>query len=130
MDDNGAVAEEATRAGSSRDVELQESVAQIHTLVRGITHMPQGNRRGSLRGLEGTGGDFAMFAREITDLACLGLGRVTRRLLAALVGVQVSEGASAVAVSRDGLVVNVVYCHRNNSLALLTNPKSAVREGW
>ena len=51
-----------------------------------------------------------MLASEITDLARLGLGRIAGRLLAALGGVQVSEGAGAVAVSGNRGVVDVVDC--------------------
>lgn len=52
-----------------------------------------------------------MFARKVTNLACLGLGRVTRRDLAAYVGVQVGERAGAVAIGRDGLIMDVVDCY-------------------
>lgn len=52
-----------------------------------------------------------MFTGKVADLACLGLGRITRRNLAAHVGVQVGEGAGAVAVGRHGLVMDVVDCY-------------------
>lgn len=65
----------------------------------------------SLRGLEGRRCNFAMFTRKVADLACLGLGRITRRNLAAHVGVQVAEGGGAVAISRYGLIMNVVNCY-------------------
>ncbi len=52
-----------------------------------------------------------MFTGKVADLACLGLGRITRRNLAAHVGVQVGEGAGAVAVGRYGLVMDVVDCY-------------------
>ncbi len=51
-----------------------------------------------------------MLAREITNLACLRLGRIAGRLLAALGGVQVSEGAGAVAVGGNRGVMDVVDC--------------------
>lgn len=52
-----------------------------------------------------------MFTRKVADLACLGLGRITRRNLAAHEGVQVGESAGTVAVSRYGLVMDVVDCY-------------------
>ena len=58
-----------------------------------------------------------MLAREITDLAGLRLSRVARRLFAALVWVQVSEGTRAVAVGGDRRVVDVVDCSGNVSPA-------------
>lgn len=49
-----------------------------------------------------------MLSRQVADLASLWRSLVANRGLAALVGVQVGEGAVAVAVSGDGLVVDVV----------------------
>ena len=64
--------------------------------------------------MEGRRGDVAVFACKITDLACLGLGGVARGFFAALVGVQVGEGAGAVAVGGNGGVVDVVDWQRKN----------------
>lgn len=53
--------------------------------------------------------DVAMLAAQITGLACLRLAGVADRNLATLVGVEVSASASAVAIRRDRLLVNVVH---------------------
>jgi len=65
--------------------------------------------RMGLPGGEGAGHDFAMLAGQIAHLACLRLGRVAGRHLAADVGVKMGKGAGAVAVGGDGLVVDVVH---------------------
>ena len=59
-------------------------------------------------GLEGGGGDVAVFARQVADLAGFGVGGVAGGDLAAEVGVQVGFGAGAGTVGWDGLVVDVV----------------------
>ena len=58
--------------------------------------------------LERCGRDIAVFAREITDLTLLGLRDLAWRGFATDGRVKVGEGAGAVAVGGDGLVVDVV----------------------
>ena len=53
--------------------------------------------------------DVAMLASQITDLARSWVHRVARRLLTTDVRVLVGLCASAVAVGRDGLVVDMVH---------------------
>lgn len=60
--------------------------------------------------------DVAMLARQVADLARLRARGVAWRLLAALERVQVREGRGAVAVSGDGLVVDVVDCGGGNTV--------------
>jgi hypothetical protein len=52
----------------------------------------------------------AMFAREIANLTAHRIGRVTRRSLATLIGVEVGEGCSAVAIRRNRFLMNVEHC--------------------
>lgn len=58
--------------------------------------------------MEGTVGNIAVFAGEVADLAIRRILIVAWGFLAANVGVKMSFGAGAVAISRYGLVVNVV----------------------
>lgn len=67
-----------------------------------------GDEQVEVGGLEGRGGDVAVFAGQVAHLACLRLGRVAGGDLAAEEGVEVGEGAGAGAVGGDGLVVDVV----------------------
>jgi len=66
--------------------------------------------------------DGAVLARQVTDLARLGLGRVALDLGARSVGIEVTEGGSTVAVLGDSRLVEVVglsrqqYAHGSNSL--------------
>lgn len=79
-------------------------------------------------GLEGAvvarRGDGAVLACEVADLARLGPCWVAGSRFAALVGVEVGEGAGAVAVVWYGLVVDVVDLGKkkyvNLSLSLIT----------
>ena len=59
--------------------------------------------------MEGTGGNVAVLARKVTHLAAGGVDIVARWCLATDVWVQMSQGAGAVAVGGDWLVVNVVH---------------------
>ena len=65
--------------------------------------------QGHLLGYEWACGDVAVLAGEISNLACLWMGVVTRRDLATNVRIKMSCGGGAVAVSRDRLVVYMVY---------------------
>lgn len=71
---------------------------------RGITEESRvaGNKRrvgvGEL-GREGIRGDLAIFAAEVTDLAGLGAGSITWRLVAALGRIEMAKSSSAVATS-------------------------------
>lgn len=62
----------------------------------------------NLRGLEGTGSDVAVLASKVADLAVCRILVVARGCLTANVGVKMGFGAGAVAISRYGLVVNVI----------------------
>lgn len=85
VDDDGAVADEATQTGQCGCVEVEVLLGQTGAV------------------------DGAVLAAEITDLAGLRLGRIAERVFAALVGVEMGEGAGAVAVGGNGLVVDVVH---------------------
>lgn len=106
MDDEGAVAEEGGGAGGGGEVEVEEAVRGV--MNRSGCAGKGGNKRG-LPGGEGAHHDFAVLAGQIADLACLRHGWVAWGHLAADVGVLVGEGAGAVAVGGDGLVMDVVY---------------------
>ena len=56
--------------------------------------------------------EVAKLAAQVTSLARLLLGRVTNGDFAALVGVNVCTSASAVAISWDRLLVEVVHWER------------------
>ena len=71
-----------------------------------------------VRRLEGTLGDIPMFATQVTDLAGRGLGRIAQRQLASLGRVQMRQRLGAVAIRRDGLVVDMV------------DDRTALRLGW
>jgi hypothetical protein len=60
-------------------------------------------------GTEVAGGDVAVFTAQITGLAGLGLGSIADGHFAALVGIEMGAGASAVSVGWDGLLVDVVH---------------------
>jgi len=64
---------------------------------------------GNLRGLEGTGGDVAVLAGQIADLALFRCGRIAWWALASLGGVEVGQGSGAIAVGRHWGVVDVVH---------------------
>jgi len=70
-------------------------------------------RIGRLEGALGRGRDGPKLAREITDLAGLGEGRVAWGGLAALEGVEMGEGRGAVTVCGGGNVKVVSYCERD-----------------
>ena len=59
-------------------------------------------------GGEGRGGDVAVLAGEVADLACLRVGHVTGVQFAAVGRVQVAKCFGAVAGRGDGEVVDVV----------------------
>lgn len=66
-----------------------------------------------LRCREGLVSGLAVLAGEIADLAGSGSRSIAGRSLATDEGVNVSAGGSAVAVSRDGVVVDVVHSNHN-----------------
>ena len=86
MDDDGLVAEEVGRA------------------------LDRGQVRFGVHGGEGRRGDVAVLASEIAGLAGLGSFDLTSVELAALGGVKMGHGSSAVAIGRDRELVNVVHC--------------------
>lgn len=49
-----------------------------------------------------------MLTRQVTDLAGVRLRSIARRGLAALVRIEVSKGSGAVAIARNGLVVDMI----------------------
>ena len=63
-----------------------------------------------VRGSAVRSSESAVFAAKVTGLASLRLVLVARGRLSALVGVQMSASGSAVAISRDWLLVDVVHC--------------------
>ena len=65
-------------------------------------------RKRYLLGRKGLVGGLTPFAREVINLAGLGLGRVTGGVLATKERVDVSASRGAVAISRKRVVVNVV----------------------
>lgn len=85
MDDNGAVTDEATQTGQGGCVQVEVLLGETGAV------------------------DGAILAAEVTDLAGLRLAGITWRVLTALVRVEMGEGASAVAVGRNRLVVDVVH---------------------
>lgn len=86
MDDEGAVSEEGAEAllGGGEVVEVG--------------------------GVEGVGGDLAVLAGEVADLAGLGEELVAGGGFAADEGVEVCEGCGAVAVGGNGEGVEVIDC--------------------
>lgn len=67
----------------------------------------------NLRSREALVGRLAVLAREIADLAGSGGRSITGRSLASQKWVDMSTSGSAVAVSRDGVVVDVVHSNHN-----------------
>lgn len=67
-----------------------------------------GQEENYLRGLEGTAGNIAMLAGKVTDLAICRILIVAWGVFTANVGVKMGFGAGAIAISRHGLVVNVI----------------------
>jgi hypothetical protein len=67
----------------------------------------------NLRSRESLVSGLAVLAGEIADLAGSGSRSIAGRSLATDEGVNVSTGGGAVAVSRDGVVVNVVHWNHN-----------------
>ena len=65
-------------------------------------------------GLEGGEGDVAVLAGQVADLAFFGLGGVAGGRFAAFGGVEVGEGAAAVAGAGHGLRVDVVDWRARN----------------
>lgn len=65
-----------------------------------------------LKRLTGSHEDGAMLAAQITDLACLRLIGVAGRLLAAVVGVEMSACQLAIPSAGDEVLVDVVCCTR------------------
>jgi hypothetical protein len=61
------------------------------------------------------GGEVAVLSTQVTRLARVGLAGVANGDFATLVRVQVSASAGAVAVGRDGLLVNVVHERTSSS---------------
>lgn len=62
-----------------------------------------------LRSCEWAGSDVAVFASQVANLASFRLGWVARWDLATNVWIKMSGGSSAVAVSGDWLVVDMVH---------------------
>ena len=65
-------------------------------------------RRGFLRCLEGVASDVAVLARQVTNLAIGRIFVVARGHFATDEGVQMGFGASAIAIRRNGLIVDVI----------------------
>jgi hypothetical protein len=63
----------------------------------------------NLRGREALVGRLAVLAREIADLTGSGSRSIAGRSLAAHERIQMGASSSAVAVSRDGVVMDVVH---------------------
>ena len=63
----------------------------------------------NLRSLEWTGGDVAVLASKVANLACLRMACITRRDLAAKEGIKMGERGDTIAVRRDWLIVNVIH---------------------
>lgn len=86
MDDDGAVSKEGARARCGGEVEIKVAIiAHVSRLAwRKRGGGKERRRRPNVRSLERARRDLAMFARQITDLACRGLRGITGRDLAAL----------------------------------------------
>ena len=65
-------------------------------------------RDADIPGRERARGNFTVLPRQITDLARLRLRRIARRHLATHVRIQMSERTGAVAVGRNGLIMDVI----------------------
>ena len=103
MDHDAAVAHEGAIADDSRDVLVDVAVRCVSDASIDNVDLID------LRGGEGLVGGLTMLAGEVTDLAGSRESRVARRSLATDEGVHVSASASAVAVGRNGIVVDVVH---------------------
>lgn len=110
MDDDGAVTDEGADAGLGGDEVVDVGVVELD-YNQPISPPPFPTfhiieRKHTQRAI--SVGDRVVLARHVADLTGLWRSLVADRGLAALVGVEMGEGAVAVTVGGDGLVVDVV----------------------
>lgn len=89
MDDEAAIAHIGRVVGVERDVVVD-------------VHRREARNRGNV----------AMLAGEITHLARLGLARIARRALTAILWVEMIASRVAAAIGRNRILVDVVHCSR------------------
>ena len=106
MDVDGAVAKKAAETGLSRNVEVD---------IAGDCQLAEQFKTGfwrDLRSVEYVDGDVAVLACQITNLAGFWLSGIARWDFATNEGIEMAKRSSAVAISRDWLVMDVVHCYK------------------
>lgn len=106
VDVDRAVAKKAAETELSRNVQVD---------VAGDSHLAERFKTGfgrDLRSVEYVDSDVAVLACQITNLAGFWLSGIARWDFATNEGVEMAKRGSAVAISRNWLVMDVVHCYK------------------